>query len=286
MKALCRAGLLLFLASAIVLWPWVHRDTARAQSRDASTSVDSGLRVPRTCPSDMVLAEGARCVNVDQRCLRWLDEPTQLQCAEFEEPRCTGRRRHMAVCIDRYEYPNRAGVLPMVMVSWYDARRRCAAQGKRLCTETEWTFACEGPTFRPYPYGLRRDHHRCRIDHQPFGPNFIRLRDRATVVDESAHLYAALPSGMQPGCVTWAGAYDMTGNVDEWVVNEDGVPFNSALKGGWWGPIRARCRASTTAHKESFIFYQIGFRCCADPDPPYRPSSTVSGITDGGADSR
>jgi 23S rRNA (uracil1939-C5)-methyltransferase len=57
---------------------------------------------------------------------------------------------------------------------------------------------------------------------------------------------------------------DMTGNVDEWVINESGMPYKSGLKGGYWGPVRDRCRPMTTAHYENFIFYQIGFRCCAD----------------------
>jgi formylglycine-generating enzyme required for sulfatase activity len=92
-----------------------------------------------------------------------------------------------------------------------------------------------------------------------------------------------MPSGTMPRCVSWAGVHDMTGNVDEWTVNETGQPFDSALKGGWWGPIRGRCRPATTAHNEGFIYYQIGFRCCADPDPPYRSSgSAADGGTDGG----
>ena len=56
----------------------------------------------------------------------------------------------------------------------------------------------------------------------------------------------------------------LTGNVDEWVVNESGKPFQSGLKGGYWGPVRTRCRPMTVAHNEEFSFYQIGFRCCSD----------------------
>jgi hypothetical protein len=62
--------------------------------------------------------------------------------------------------------------------------------------------------------------------------------------------------------------FDMTGNVDEWVVNESGRPFRSASKGGYWGRVRDACRPMTTAHDETFPFYQTGFRCCADPTPP------------------
>ena len=262
------------------------RPTRAAPALDAATAspVDASVYAPavaRSCPAGMVLAEGDWCVNVDQKCLRWLDPVTQMQCAEFEPPRCTSRRRHMAVCIDRYEYPNQPGVNPVVQTSWYEARRLCRAQGKRLCTETEWTFSCEGPNFSPYPYGLRRDRNACRIDYQPQAPDRARLGDPRYEIDESARLYGAMPSGTMPGCVSWAGVHDMTGNVDEWTVNEEGVPFDSALKGGWWGPIRARCRPATTAHNEGFIYYQIGFRCCADPDPPYGTSGADGG-TDGG----
>jgi formylglycine-generating enzyme required for sulfatase activity len=76
-------------------------------------------------------------------------------------------------------------------------------------------------------------------------------------------------SGERARCVSPFGVRDMTGNVDEWVRNEEGKidekPFRSTLKGGYWGPIRARCRPITSTHNEWFSFYQVGFRCCADP---------------------
>lgn len=218
-----------------------------------------------SCPDDMNLVEGEYCTNVDQRCLRWLDEDTRMRCAEFAPSRCTGRREHLAVCMDRFEYPNQAGVNPMVMVTWHEAQRLCGARGKRLCTRPEWTFACEGPDMNPYPYGLSRDATACRIDHQTMRPDRARLGNPSTSVDESARLYEAVPSGAMARCVSWAGIHDMTGNADEWTVNETGHPYQSALKGGWWGHIRARCRPTTTSHNETFAYYQIGFRCCADP---------------------
>ena len=62
------------------------------------------------------------------------------------------------------------------------------------------------------------------------------------------------------------GVHDMVGNVDEWVVNvsQAGKPHLSGLKGGYWGPVRTRCRPMTTAHDETFRYYQIGFRCCGE----------------------
>jgi hypothetical protein len=57
----------------------------------------------------------------------------------------------------------------------------------------------------------------------------------------------------------------MTGNVDEWThsVREGERP--SILKGGYWGPVRTRCRPATRSHDENHIFYQQGLRCCSDP---------------------
>lgn len=217
------------------------------------------------CPQGMRLVEGEYCPNVEQTCLRWLDPETMMRCAEFAPSRCVGRRRHIAVCMDEYEYPNRRGAMPQVMVSWYAARRACEARGLRLCNMAEWTFACEGEQMLPYPYGLVRDRNACNIDHQTMRPDRARLGNPATAADESARLYEAAPSGQYERCVSPFGIHDMTGNVDEWVVNETGRPFNSALKGGWWGPIRGRCRPVTLAHNEGFVYYQIGFRCCADP---------------------
>ena len=40
----------------------------------------------------------------------------------------------------------------------------CSNQGKRLCTEDEWTFACEGEEAWPYPYGYTRSQDMCVID--------------------------------------------------------------------------------------------------------------------------
>lgn len=241
---------------------------------DASISNDASVDISVTspCPTDMVLVEGMYCSGeVEQTCLRWaIDSVTEtpLRCLEFSPViRCSGSRRHMSFCMDRYEYPNRAGAYPAVMVSWYQARQVCESIGKRLCTGSEWTFACEGENMNPYPYGdhLHRNSSVCNIDHQTRVPDRARLANPATSIDEATRLYEAVPSGSMPLCVSDFGVHDMTGNVDEWVVNESGVPYQSGLKGGWFGAVRARCRPMTTIHNESFSYYQISTRCCSDP---------------------
>jgi len=222
------------------------------------------------CPPDMVEVDGDYCPYVEQTCRRWLDPSTKLQCAEFEKTasagRCFMKTQHKHFCVDRYEWPNKMGALPTYMATWSEAKASCEGMGKRLCSDTEWTLACEGPERQPYPYGggYERDQRACNIDKPYVWPHAEKVYDPRTEVAELARLDQREPSGARSACVSPYGVHDMVGNVDEWVVNvsQFGKPHISALKGGYWGPVRTRCRPMTTGHEASFRYYQIGFRCC------------------------
>jgi formylglycine-generating enzyme len=222
------------------------------------------------CPPDMVEVEGDYCPLVEQKCLRWLDPATKLQCAEFDKTvtsgQCSLQTAHKHFCIDRYEWPNKVGAMPTYMASWNEAKASCESLGKRLCDDTEWTLACEGPDRQPYPYGdgYARDDRACNIDKPYIWPHPERVYDLQQQDAELARLDQREPSGARTSCVSPFGVHDMVGNVDEWVVNlsQSGQPYKSGLKGGYWGPVRTRCRPMTTAHNEGFRYYQIGFRCC------------------------
>jgi sulfatase modifying factor 1 len=223
------------------------------------------------CPPDMAEVEGEYCPFVEQKCLKWLDPATKLQCAEFDHAqsmgaKCLMKTQHKKFCIDRYEWPNKPGVLPQFMASWNEAKTTCEGIGKHLCSDTDWTLACEGPQHQPYPYGggFARDDAACNIDKPYIWPHPEKVYDPRTSAEELARLDQREPSGARPACVSPYGVHDMTGNVDEWVVNvsQSGQPHMSGLKGGYWGPVRTRCRPMTTAHEETFRYYQIGFRCC------------------------
>jgi hypothetical protein len=228
------------------------------------------LRTPETatlsCGPGMVEVEGDYCPYVEQRCVRWLDPESKMRCAEFEagSTTCLSHSVHKHFCIDRYEFPNVAGQKPAVMKDWYEAKATCEGEGKRLCGDTEWTLACEGQERLPYPYGYSRSAEACNIDKPHLDVDEKAMADGSRRNAEVARLDQRSPSGEHEACVSPFGAYDMTGNVDEWVVNETGKPYKSGLKGGYWGPVRDRCRPMTTAHNELFEFYQIGFRCCGD----------------------
>ncbi len=228
----------------------------------------------------MLLVEGDYCPDAEQICLKWLDPPPyqNLRCGEYAKPaRCKVARVHRRFCIDREEYAESVGSssdgsnahgasadpkdpLPVVYKNWGEAKALCEARGSRLCKESEWEFACEGPDMSPYPYGWKRDSNVCNLDRTDLGGPMEKLKDHRA------------PMSAFPECKSPFGVHNMVGNVDEWVERENmAAPNRSALRGGWWLPGRNRCRAATTAHPESYSAKQVGFRCCKDAEADSQP---------------
>jgi formylglycine-generating enzyme required for sulfatase activity len=227
----------------------------------------------------MVEVQGEYCPAVEQFCLRQVEpkHPERDRCAEFAATgRCLGIPMPRHFCIDRYEWPNRAGVKPDFAMDWNHANEQCRMAGKRLCNDSEWTLACEGEERLPYPYGYERNSEACNIDRPYIMPDDNKWGNLKTRGEELQRLDQRDPSGARESCISPYGVYDMTGNVDEWVMNEKGSekekPYVSGLKGGYWGPVRDRCRPMTTDHNQWHTGYQIGFRCCDDvPASPGTP---------------
>jgi sulfatase modifying factor 1 len=206
-----------------------------------------------------------------QACTKWIDRKWPERCAEYDRDKWLALSKDLPVvaqhfCIDRFEYPNRKDEYPIILVSWFEAKNACQSEGKRLCTEDEWTFACEGDEARPYPNGYVRDPEACLNDRpwRQFHDSALFPRNGENAKQELDRLWQGLPSGARPLCKSPFGVYDLTGNVDEWTRSSVPGERPSVLKGGYWGPVRTRCRPATKAHDESHVFYQQGFRCCAD----------------------
>ena len=233
----------------------------------AVTAASAAAEKTRACPDDMVLVEGTFCPTLRYLCHTGVDETQRCATAYQKGVPCAGEQDERRFCVDRYEWPNRRGAKPVVDVTWHDAKRMCAEKGKRLCRRSEWVLACEGPERVPFPWGFRRSPTPCNIDKTPRAYNPATLRDPEMRAAEVERLYQAHPSGEREGCRSHYGVFDMTGNVDEWTDNTLDNPatrYPSTLNGGWWGPVRNTCRLTTKAHKPSFRYYQIGFRCCQD----------------------
>ncbi|WP_437937783.1 formylglycine-generating enzyme family protein [Sorangium sp. So ce341] len=266
----------------------------------ASPSADGGVLdagLPGSsagCPDDMVLVDGDYCPLVEQICLKHHKEYEKDQarrespyggvegstsvserCLEYKQPTaCLSKKRApMRYCVDRYEWPNRKGELPALLVSWREAVKACEGVGKRLCTEDEFNFACEGEEMLPYTYGFVRDATKCNID-RPFRQReltlyrYERCMRHPKCKAELERLDQRVPAGSMPACVSPFGVYDLNGNINEWVVRPGRKsPDRSGLKGGWWGPMRGRCRPTVGFHKEEDYGYEQGFRCCKDAAP-------------------
>lgn len=102
---------------------------------------------------------------------------------------------------------------PVVGVNWYDAKAFCEWKGKRLPTEAEWERAAKGPDGTGhYPWGHQKP--------SPQRANYGQNLGRTAPVDS----YPEGTSGF--------GAYNMAGNVFEWVSDwyqQDYYKTSSAL---------------------------------------------------------
>jgi formylglycine-generating enzyme required for sulfatase activity len=195
-------------------------------------------------------------------------------------------------CIDRFEAPNQAGALPLVMYSFDESAAWCAARSKRLCFDDEWTRSCAGSAGNKYPYGNALSPGTCNDDKswllydqsklngwpwnvsKPDVESLADLLDAARAVSASAQvaadhveaLYQAEGSGSNTACAGQDAVYDLTGNVEEWTRRRDGgegPSFSGALKGRYWAEPRT-CQSAVLTHGNGFRFYEIGFRCCRD----------------------
>ncbi|MBX3188447.1 MAG: SUMF1/EgtB/PvdO family nonheme iron enzyme [Labilithrix sp.] len=263
-------------------------------SEEASEITDAREANGAGCASGMVRVKGNHRVESlagatgeieriqDGACTDWISREFPARCRTFDKEKIAADvaklpTRPLDFCMDRFEYPNVLGQNPMIVVTFNEAQNLCKKSKKRLCTETEWTFACEGEEVRPYPYGWTRDTTACVVDRswRPFKEGALAPRDGQKARAELDRLWQAEPSGTRGACKSPFGVYDMTGNVDEWTRSVRPTGYTSILKGGYWGPVRARCRPATRAHNEDFVAYQQGFRCCGDANASVPPPAAT-----------
>ena len=167
---------------------------------------------------------------------------------------------------------SKPGAIPNGYVSGLLAARACHNAGKRLCRYDEWLRACEGQAKRKYPYGDEYKQGACNIfrarhpakelhDNAAIG----HLDPRLLLVREPSGDPLLRPTGGTPACKSeWGGdaAWDMNGNLDEWVDDEKG-----RFVGGFFSRSKKDgCESSVTAHPPAYFDYSTGVRCCWSPD--------------------
>jgi len=138
-------------------------------------------------------------------------------------------------CIDSYESPGK-GRFPAAGVTLDGARASCARRKARLCTEPEWVASCRGRSGASFPYG------------SSFMPGLCNTKGKIRA------------AGSYSRCRSAVGAYDMSGNVAEWV--QGGIVKGGSAK----DPSKGRCSAKQIPPgRGKQGFGDVGFRCCAAP---------------------
>lgn len=163
---------------------------------------------------------------------------------------------------------SRPAIVPQGYLSFYTAKRACENAGKRLCTLDEWMLACRGEQGQKFPYGSEFDRTACNV-YRHYHPAFV-LHGNTSVGHRDPRLNLVVERGVDPllrltgqsaRCQSrWEGqaAYDMVGNLDEWVAEEAGI-----FAGGFYSrSTTSGCEAQVSSHSPLYYDYSTGTRCC------------------------
>jgi len=136
-----------------------------------------------------------------------------------------------------------AGVTPSAYITWFQAAAACRNAGKRLATNQEWQMAAFGT---------------------PDGAG----GDNGTTDCNTGSTFVVANTGSRSSCKSDVGAFDMVGNLVEWVA--DWVPASTGVCPGWGtfsGDSMCLSGASTTATGPGALIRGGGFGGGSDAGP-------------------
>lgn len=245
-----------------------------------------------SCPSEMVNIQGLFCIDRFEATL--VDTKQSRRVSPYYHPSVTHTRSaYKTWQSERFnmgdrEYQNlplpeppafqlreafdvkavvQRGAVPNGYMNQLVAKRACENAGKRLCTEQEWVHACRGESDRAFPYGDEYVQGKCnvfagahpaKILHGNYSIGHLDPRLNQFVHEGSPLLHS---TGSNLDCASRWGSdavYDMVGNLDEWIDDEEG-----AFAGGFFSRgTKEGCASKISAHPPAYFDYSLGVRCC------------------------
>ncbi len=265
-RASCVAGLALGLVAcsssaddSVADVPDVGDGADVGESPDGADGAEDGDGGP--CPSLMALVDDTFCIDLYEGALE--EQGTDGSWSPASPYLTIGTRVVRAVPA--------AAIVPQGYISGLEAQAACALSGKRLCTSDEWLAACRGPDGLTWPYGDTHVDGACN-DRYAGGHPVVDFFGTSDGVWDLAHMNdpginqqpaTVARGGEFAACVSAWGAFDMHGNLHEWVADVDGT-----FRGGFYADASINgpgCLYATTAHDSMYHDYSTGFRCCAAP---------------------
>jgi len=162
---------------------------------------------------------------------------------------------------------------PQAYISALQAKTACVNAGKQLCNLDTWLRACRGPLNYTYPYGNTYQSGNCN-EGRPTNPVIDLFGKNASFnnVEMNDPRLDLLPRTVAMGgdftkCMSYEGAFDMHGNLHEWIDYKQ-ANGNGMFKGGFFVDAKINgpgCLYTTKAHAQSYHDYSTGFRCCSKP---------------------
>jgi len=141
------------------------------------------------CPSDMAYVPGTRPFCIDKY-------EAHLAAGTVSNEACVnGSQAEVDASNTTAIAGSAPGQVPLVSINWCSAKKACQNAGKHLCTNAEWSQACN---YRGSQWGITAEQ--------------TTEAMACNTVGSAANL-----TGTSSGCVTQEGVYDMIGNVREWV---------------------------------------------------------------------
>jgi len=206
---------------------WTESSESTTSSTDSGSSSSSTGEVDdRGCDEMVLVPAGPFWMGcneaVDSQCLADELPYHEVTLDAFEIDRCEVDVLHYEACMEAgiCTYNGLIGnfvncwlgtssydELPVNCVTWENAAAYCEWVGKRLPTEAEWEKAARGTDGRLYPWG----------DDTPTCDLAVMNDDEGISGCDEAR---PSPPGSKPAGASPYGAFDMAGNILEWVVDD------------------------------------------------------------------